>query len=243
MWKDRRKKPKSKNSKDRRKNMKLRKMTAIFAAAAMVFSLAACGAKDTASDDGTKKDTEAETMIVDKENKEITMLCEVNGTYFTEPTRHGIVYAEGSNGEKAVLRGLADEKEFYQALLDIGATAGDNLTYEDMKAGPDNGKAVEGDKLNVFVKWEGQDEIPFADIIKCSEGEYEMDIRFGGNIESAKKHNTGCVLCLDSCATGITSDATWPTGTTQNEVAKFYGDDSVLPEDGTQVTVIFRLAE
>ena len=70
-----------------------------------------------------------------------------------------------------------------------------------------------------------------------------MDIRFGGNIESAKKHNTGCVLCLDSCATGITSDATWPTGTTQNEVAKFYGDDSVLPEDGTQVTVIFRLAE
>lgn len=55
MWKDRRKKPKSKNSKDRRKNMKLRKMVAIFAAAAMVFSLAACGAKDTASDDGTKK--------------------------------------------------------------------------------------------------------------------------------------------------------------------------------------------
>ena len=47
--------------------MKLRKMVAIFAAAAMVFSLAACGAKDTASDDGTKKDTEAETMIVDKE--------------------------------------------------------------------------------------------------------------------------------------------------------------------------------
>ena len=77
--------------------MKLRKMAAIFAAAAMVFSLAACGAKDTTSDDGTKKDTEAETMIVDKENKEITMLCEVNGTYFTEPTRHGIVYAEGSN--------------------------------------------------------------------------------------------------------------------------------------------------
>lgn len=35
--------------------MKLRKMAAIFAAAAMVFSLAACGAKDTTSDDGTKK--------------------------------------------------------------------------------------------------------------------------------------------------------------------------------------------
>lgn len=68
-----------------------------------------------------------------------------------------------------------------------------------------------------------------------------MDLRFG-NIESAKENNTGCVLCLDSCATGIVSDAAWPTGTTQNDVAKFYGDKDVLPEDGTQVTVVFRLA-
>ena len=90
-----------------------------------------------------------------------------------------------------------------------------------MKAGPDNGKSVEGDKLDVFVKWDGQDEIPFRDIIKCTE-DYTMDLRFGGNIESAKENNTGCVLCLDSCATGIVSDAAWPTGTTQNDVAKFY---------------------
>ncbi|MFR8539057.1 MAG: hypothetical protein ACLVD8_06430 [Enterocloster sp.] len=71
-----------------------------------------------------------------------------------------------------------------------------------MKAGPDNGKSVEGDKLDVFVKWDGQDEIPFRDIIKCTE-DYTMDLRFGGNIESAKENNTGCVLCLDSCATGM----------------------------------------
>lgn len=226
--------------------MKLRKIIAMTAAMAMVISLAACGSKDAGSADqseGGKENTKEETMTVDTDNKEIVMLCEVNGTYFTEPTRHGIVFKDGSNGEKAVLRGLADEKEFYQALLDIGAKAGDNLTAEDMKAGPDNGKSVEGDKLDITVEWDGQDAIPFADIIKCSEGDYDMDMRFGGNIESAKENNTGCVVCLDSCATGIVSDATWPTGTTQNEVAKFYGDDSVLPEDGTQVTVTFRIAE
>lgn len=226
--------------------MKFRKITAIAAAMVMIFSLAACGSKDTGSADQAgdeKESAKEETMTVDTDKKEIVMLCEVNGTYFTEPTRHGIVFKEGSNGEKAVLRGLADEKEFYQALLDIGAKAGDNLTDEDMKAGPDNGKSVEGDKIDITVEWEGQDPIPFADIIKCSEGDYDMDMRFGGNIESAKKHNTGCVVCLDSCATGIVSDATWPTGTTQNEVAKFYGDNSVLPEDGTQVTVTFRIAE
>lgn len=224
--------------------MKLRKLTAALAAMTLVFSLAACGSKEEGTEKTDKtSDTKAEeTMVVDKDKKEITMLCEVNGTYFTEPTRHGIVFKGGSNGEKAVLRGLADEKEFYQALLDIGAEAGDNLTAEDMKAGSDDGKSVEGDKLDITIKWDGQDEIPFEDIIKCSE-DYTMDMRFGGNLQSAKDNNTGCVVCLDSCATGIVSDAAWPTGTTQNEVAKFYGDDSVLPEDGTQVTVVFRIAE
>ena len=218
--------------------MKFKKLAALGLTAVLALSMVACGGTNAGSSDAPA----AETMIVDKDKKEITMLAEVNGTYFTEPTRHGVVFKDGSNGEKAVLRGLADEKEFYQGLLDIGASAGDNLTADDMKAKGDAGKSVEGDKLNVFVKWEGQEEIPFADIIKCSEGDYDMDLRFGGNLASAQKNNTGCVLCLDSCATGIVSDAAWPTGTTQNEVAKFYGEETVLPADGTQVTVIFRLA-
>ena len=74
----------------------------------------------------------------------------------------------------------------------------------------------------------------------CLQEMRQLNLR---NIESAKENNTGCVLCLDSCATGIVSDAAWPTGTTQNDVAKFYGDKDVLPEDGTQVTVVFRLAK
>ncbi len=223
--------------------MKLKKMLMLAMAAVLALCLFGCSQAEEPAEDANAGDAAEETMTVDVENQEITMLCEVNGTYFTEPTRHGIVYKEGSNGEKAVLRGLADEKEFYQALLDIGAKPGDNLTAEDMKAGPDNGKSVEGDKLDVFIKWEGQEEIPYADIIKCSAGDYTMDLRFGGNLASAQENNTGCVLCLDSCATGIVSDAAWPTGTTQNDVAQFFGNEEVLPADGTQVTVIFRLAK
>lgn len=202
----------------------------------MAVSVVGCGAKEEAV-------STEEVMTINEEQKEITMLCEVNGTYFTEPTRHGIVFKDGSNGEKAVLRGLADEKEFHQYLLDIGAEPGNNLTSEDMKAGADNGVAVEGEKIDMFIKWEGQEEIPFEDIIVCSEGDYDMDMRFGGNLESAKENNTGCVVCLDSCATGIISDATWPTGVTQNKTATFTGNEAILPEDGTTVTVTFRLAE
>lgn len=218
--------------------MTMKKVLTVLLVASLVFSLAACTKK---APEPSK--TEAKVLVVDKEAKEIKMLCEVNGKYFTEATRHGIVFAKGSNGEKSVLRGLADEKEFHQALLDIGAKAGNNLKAADMKAGADNGVAVDGDKLNAVVTWEGQDkEIPFADIIKASI-EKPMDLRFGGNLESAKKNNTGCVLCLDSCATGITSDAAYPTGATQNKVVKFYGDEDVLPEDGKVVTVTFRLAK
>ena len=218
--------------------MKMKKLITVLLVATLALSLTACG---KTAPEASKAETKV--LVVDKEAKEIKMLCEVNGKYFTESTRHGIVFAKGSNGEKSVLRGLADEKEFHQALLDIGAKAGNNLKAEDMKAGADNGKSVDGDKLEVVVTWDGQDkEIPFADIIKSSQ-EKPMDVRFGGNLESAKKNNTGCVLCLDSCATGITSDAAFPTGTTQNNVAKFYGDEDVLPEDGKVVTVTFRLAK
>lgn len=220
--------------------MKMKKFLIMSLSALMLISASGCSTSNEAEapDDSATQ----EVMVIDKESKEITMLAEVNGKYFTESTRHGVVFKDGSNGEKSVLRGLADEKEFYNALIEIGAVAGDNLTAEDMKAGPADGKSVEGDKLIATVTWDGLGkEIPFEDIIKASE-ERPMDLRFGGNLASAEKNNTGCVLCLDSCATGITSDASYPTGTTQNKTVDFFGDDSVLPEDGTQVKVIFRLA-
>ena len=187
--------------------MKMKKFLIMSLSALMLISAAGCSTSNEA--EAPDESAAQEVMVIDSENKEITMLAEVNGKYFTESTRHGVVFKDGSNGEKSVLRGLADEKEFYNALIEIGAVAGDNLTAEDMKAGPADGKSVEGDKLIATVTWDGLDkEIPFEDIIKASE-ERPMDLRFGGNLASAEKNNTGCVLCLDSCATGITSDASY----------------------------------
>ena len=181
---------------------------------------------------------------VNKEKGEIVVPAEVNGKYFTNPTRHGVVFAGGSNGEKSVLRGLANEAAFHQALLDIGAKAGENMTMQDMQAkASKDGKAVEGDRLDVFLTWEGSDrEIPFADAIRTGKPEdmRPMDIRFGGNLDNARTFHTGCILCLDSCAVGITSNASYPSGTTQGDEVRFFSNDKVLPPDGTRVSVIFR---
>ncbi len=216
-----------------------KKLSYFLMSALLIVSLVGCGAKqETSTEDVNKEPAKEEALItVDKEKKEVKIVAEVNGKYFTEPTRHGVVFKDGSNGEKSVLRGLVSEKEIYQAIMDLGATPGNNLVKDDLG----KGKKIEGSKMNVFVTWEGSEkEIPFSDIIKSSE-ERPMDIRFGGNIDRANKFNTGCILCLDSCAVGITSNAAYAFGESDN--IQFYGNQEVLPKDGTKVTVIFRLAE
>ncbi|OAA91628.1 YdjY domain-containing protein [Clostridium ljungdahlii] len=209
--------------------------------------LAGCSNKQQQSQQ-SKPSVKEETMTVNKDKKEVKMQAEVNGKYFTEGTRHAVVYKGGKNGEKSILRGLADEKKFYEAMMSLGAKPGNNLTAEDMKKGA---KSIEGSKVNVFVTWDGLGkEIPFGDVIKSTDYKgndlplRSMDFRFGGNIDRANKNNTGCVLCLDSCATGIVSNASYKAGEVEAlKNVKFYGKKDVLPKDGTKVTVIFRLAE
>ena len=70
-----------------------------------------------------------------------------------------------------------------------------------------------------------------------------MDIRFGGNFEAAKAKRTGCILCLDSCAVGITSDAAYETGAVEVKKIGRYGREDVLPPDGSKVSVIFRMKQ
>ncbi|KRQ87457.1 hypothetical protein ABG79_00795 [Caloramator mitchellensis] len=215
----------------------MKKLLSILIMLVMTISFMAGCASKLSEDNGTNQ----EVMVVDKEKKEIRILTEVNGKYFTESTRHGVVFKDGKNGEKSILRSFVDEKKFYEAMMSLGAKPGNNLTAEDMKTGT---KTIEGSKVNVFVTWDGfGKEIPFADIIKSSDPR-PIDIRFGGNIERANKNNTGCILCLDSCPTGITSNAAYPAG--WHDMMKkvtFNANEEVLPKDGTKVTIIFRLAE
>lgn len=209
----------------------MKKMIAIVLCIALMASIAV-GCSNAQKTTDTKS---AEVLVVDTEKKEVKMLTEVNGKYFTETTRHGVVFKGGSNGEKSILRGLADEKKFYEALASFDITAGNNLTKDD------KGKKIEGTKMDVFVTWEGLGkEIPFNDIVVSSDPR-PMDIRFGGNIERANANNTGCILCLDSCPTGITSNSSYAFG--ESDTVKFTGNKDILPEDGTQVTVIFRIAK
>ncbi|MFQ6084980.1 MAG: YdjY domain-containing protein [Candidatus Bathyarchaeia archaeon] len=167
----------------------------------------------------------AKPLVV--ENGEIRVLATVNGKYFDTPTRHGVVYEWGKNGEKSIFKAKATPKEFYNALISLGATPGNNVKIDSPK-----GTKVEGTIVDVYVTWEGAGKrYSLEEVVE----NYSAVIKFGGNLDRSNEYLTGCILCLDSCAVGITSNSMvgWKSGMT------WVGNEDVLPPDGTLVYVIF----
>ncbi len=211
----------------------------------MVLLLIALGCQQKQAKQEPKPETETEEelaqptrknpLVVDTDNNEVLIYTEVNGKYFSEWTRHGVVSKDGSNGDKSVLRAWANALKLHDALISIEAKPGDNV-----KLDSPIGTIVEGDTLEVKVSWDGKT-YDFEDIIK-SEPDRGMEVRFGGNYQTQSEKKTGCLLCLDSCAAGITSNAKWEWGATHTEnKVKFYGREDILPPDGSPVIVSFSL--
>ena len=118
---------------------------------------------------------------VDKEAGTVTVLSQVNGKYFTEGTRHASVFKDGSNGAKSVFTSYGNHEDFYNALVEIGAEPGNNMT-------PDNASTtkVEGTPIDLKVTWNGADkEYDVNEVIKDSNGN-KIAFKFGGNYERAK---------------------------------------------------------
>lgn len=203
---------------------------------ALVFAVGCSKTADSAPDVIGNVSLE-KPLYVDKEKGTITTLASVNGKYFTEPTRHASVFKDGTNGTKSILTSYATSTDFYDALQEIGAKAGENMT-------PDNKTTthVKGDPIKVEVTWKGAEKsYDINEVIKDSNGK-KIQMRYGGNRERAEKVNTGCLTCLDSCPVGIISNETYTYGAveTRQEV-KFTGNADVLPEDGTYVAVTYSI--
>ena len=175
-------------------------------------------------------------LKVDAKERSVSVLAQVNGKYLVQPTRHGVVFKEGSNGSKAVFAALAEPKPFYDALLKLGLKPGNNMTMDNKEK-----TFVEGDPLDVSVTWKGAKKVYRMDeAIKDSNGK-PLVIRFGGNLKNALEMKTGCLMCLDSCPVGITSNAAYTYGAIETrKEASLTGNKDVLPPDGTLVVITFR---
>ncbi|MCX5806102.1 MAG: YdjY domain-containing protein [Proteobacteria bacterium] len=174
-------------------------------------------------------------LNINTKEKSVSILAEVNNQH-PERTHHGVVFKGGKLDHKAIFAGLADPKAFHESLVNIGLKPGNNMTMSNKEK-----TFVEGDLLDVFVTWEGAKRIYRLDeMIKDSNGK-PLAIRFGGNLVNALKKKTGCLVCLDSCPVGITSNSAYTYGAIdlRNEVI-FTANKELLPPDGTLVVIIFN---
>ncbi len=222
-----------------RKTMKsslLKKILVVSLGAVMAFSLAACGSSSSSSSSDSSTPKNVKTVTVNKAKKSISFYATVNGTYFTQVTRHYIVAKGKANADKSLLRANVSEIKVYNALKKIGGKPWDGMKVEQ------KGQKTEGQKVAVTLSWKGSDgEIPAAKTIKASNGTPKVDFRFSGNLKYAKKYNVGCIACLDSCYVGIVTNAAYGYGDVENGTIKTMGNSRVLPKDGTLVKVTFTL--
>nr|WP_314381572.1 YdjY domain-containing protein [uncultured Campylobacter sp.] len=177
-------------------------------------------------------------LVIDEASKTITILAKVNGKYLEESTRHAVVFKDGNFGDKPVFIALANQNDFFKAMMKIGAKPGNNMTLK-------NGATthVEGDKIKIEVTWDGAPKsYDINEVIKDSNGK-PIDMRFGGNEATAMSFNTGCIACLDSCPVGIISNHTYTNGAVEKrKEVEFRGNKEILPPDGTFVAISFKVA-
>ncbi len=90
----------------------------------------------------------SEPLKVNKDKRTIYIYAEVNGKYLYEPTRHGVVFKDGRNGDKSIFKAYANALDFWDAFNIINATPGNNVT----KNSP-QGTIVQGDIVEVKAYW------------------------------------------------------------------------------------------
>lgn len=241
--------------------MKKRILLAALLISAMLVSFTACGGNDDSSSDDTKEETTTEdtqtddadddaaaeetttydNFTVDEDAKTITFEATVNGTYITEPSRHAIVTEGGGNAEKSMFTTTANNVDINDALEAMGVKGDANVTMDDMSATADQNVVNTGDALEYYISWDGQDEMPLNEALKAS-ADFEWNPIFTGNRDVAEETKAGCVLCLDSCAAGVSVNAL-PVGTTAEGGTQFTISDSLGLTDGDTVTITIKVAE
>lgn len=176
-------------------------------------------------------------MKIDKQKNKIEIFTVVNGKYLLNNTRHAVISQTGKFADKSIFRAFTDPKDFYDALEQVGAKPGNNMTEDNATK-----TLTEGSKLKITLRWKGQEEGKDINDVIVDSNKNKIDIRFTGNLDRSKNKNTGCLTCLDSCLVGISSNHTYPYGSVEKEKkVEFHGNPKLLPSDGEPVIISYEV--
>ena len=190
-------------------------------------------------------------ITIDTGQKTISFDVVINRSVADVGSWHLVVYEHGSNGEAAFFCTAVRPKDLYDALVAIGAVAGNNVTPENYS---DASIASQGSILAVTFRWNGApkeyslQEILIEKDTLAGGGAVGVEIRFSGNYQGEPgtnpSDNTGCMTCLYTCPAGIMSNgrANKALNTVDGEW-RYVGNTTVLPADGTTIRITYTLTE
>ncbi len=158
---------------------------------------------------------------------------------------HFVVWKNGRAAHNALIETDASDLQVLEALLAIGAVAGNNLaadTWEKRaeRSNPEPDKRVEGSTIEVSVAWKGQRPLHAEDIFEDKFGKGFL-FKFGGHKDLIPIWKSGCIVCLQSCPGGRISNANYTMRNYHDERSKFEVQKANLPRDGAEVEVILKL--
>lgn len=211
---------------------KFTKITAVLAAAAiMTVALAGCGSKQTTDKSLSKIQT-------DENAKSVTITATTQGKFTDKDTMHCVVFNDGKMASHSMFVTGCTPEKLHEALVKVGGTPW-NTTDKELK----DGEYTDGQKVNVTLTWKGQEEpVELGDILVTNGGKHpDTDIRFSGNKENIDKAGSGCILCLNSCWAGITSNASYAFNDIDSGKVKMKLDKDNAPDDKQKVKITFTL--
>jgi sterol desaturase/sphingolipid hydroxylase (fatty acid hydroxylase superfamily) len=194
--------------------------------------------------------TRSGAVTIDRKARSVSFTATVhparyNGAASTLKDHHFIVWKGGRAAANALVAADANDLDVQRALESLGATAGNNLTADswDKRADPasaDPDLHVSGSALDVTIAWAGHAAVKAGDIF-VDRGGRGFAFKLGGNESLIPTWRSGCIVCLESCPGGRSSNAAYTMRDLYAGRARFDLRTGVLPAEGTVVTVTMRV--
>jgi len=178
-------------------------------------------------------------VVADVENGEVRIAAKLDRVWCDSAHFHNCcVYENGEKKDEAVFQAYCTPEDFYDALIDIGSDPG-----TDLGDNPDSSAVVNGSQLELTIRWEGSPKTyTLSELVEDSLGR-GFEVRMGNSRERAIQTNMGCIFCYTSCHIGITSNAKYTIGDKLNKISQFKAKGDLLPADGTELILIFKLVQ
>lgn len=166
------------------------------------------------------------------------------------PGYHLAVWEDGKAAPAALFRAKASDVQVLEALEALGARPGNGLGMETWERRDDPAAAapkrvIRGPAVEVLVRVPGPGShsrrpLALGDFL-TDPGGRGFDMRFGGHRANIPHWHSGCLVCLYSCPGSKVGNARYTVRDYVDGTTRFRVRPGVLPADGTEVTLLFRL--